>query len=319
MVRPHSRELLYRQATRAVLIGLVINTLLGVVKLAAGLIGHSFALIADAVNSLGDVFTSAVVLFALRMSQKPPDTDHPYGHTRAEAIAGSNVALLVLVSALIVGWEAVRRWTSLHTIPPAWTLWIAGVNVVIKEVLYRYKLAVGRGTGSTALLANAWDHRSDALCALAVVIGLAIVRAGGKSMIWADEAAALAIVAIIVWSTIRLLRSSASELMDRQADDGMLREVEAIALQFEQVRRVETLRIRKSGMEYLADMHIEVDPGLTVREGHAIGHDVKDRILQRFVSIRDVLVHLEPYEAADADAGGYEGPGAGSFGRKPHT
>ena len=98
------------------MIGLVINTLLGVVKLAAGLIGHSFALIADAVNSLGDVFTSAVVLFALRMSQKPPDVEHPYGHTRAEAIAGSNVALLVLISALLVGWEAVRRWTSLHTI-----------------------------------------------------------------------------------------------------------------------------------------------------------------------------------------------------------
>ena len=119
-------------------------------------------------------------------------------------------------------------------------------------------------------------------------------------MIWADEAAALVVVAIIVWSAGRLLRSSASELMDRQADDGMLREVEAIALQVEQVRRVETLWIRKSGMEYLADMHIEVDPGLTVREGHAIGHDVKDRILQRFVSIRDVLVHLEPHDAADA-------------------
>ena len=130
-------------------------------------------------------------------------------------------------------------------------------------------------------------------------------------MIWADEAAALAVVSAIVWSAGRLARASASELMDRQADDGMLQEVESIAMQVEQVCRVDTLRIRKSGMEYLADIHIEVDPGLTVREGHAIGHDVKDRILQHFVSIRDVLVHIEPHEAADAD--GHEGrSGAGS-------
>ena len=294
--------MLYRQATGAMVLGLVINALLGVVKLAAGLIGHSFALIADSVNSLGDVFTSAVVIFALRVSQKPPDAEHPYGHTRAEAIAGSNVALLVMVSALVVGWEAVQRVTSLHATPPVWTLWIAGGNVVIKEALYRYKVAVGRRTGSTALLANAWDHRSDALCSLAVLIGLAIVRVGGESMIWADEAAALVVVSGIVWSTGRLFRASASELMDRQADDGMLQEVEAIALQIEQVRRVETLWIRKSGMEYLADMHIEVDPALTVREGHAIGHIVKDHILERFVSIRNVLVHIEPHESAAAGA-----------------
>ena len=267
MGRPQSREMLYRQATGAMVLGLVINALLGVVKLAAGLIGHSFALIADSVNSLGDVFTSAV-----------------------------------MVSALVVGWEAVQRVTSLHATPPVWTLWIAGGNVVIKEALYRYKVAVGRRTGSTALLANAWDHRSDALCSLAVLIGLAIVRVGGESMIWADEAAALVVVSGIVWSTGRLFRASASELMDRQADDGMLQEVEAIALQIEQVRRVETLWIRKSGMEYLADMHIEVDPALTVREGHAIGHIVKDHILERFVSIRNVLVHIEPHESAAAGA-----------------
>jgi cation diffusion facilitator family transporter len=286
---------LYRQAGNAALLGLVVNAGLGVTKLVAGLVGNSFALVADAVNSLGDMFTSAVVVWALRIARKPPDAEHPYGHTRAEAIVGSNAALLVAISALVVGWQALRRIHLDHPVPPVWTLWIAGANVVIKEALYRYKAAVGRRTGSMALMANAWDHRSDALCSLAVLVGMAVVRWGGQRLIWADEAAALVVVAAIVWSTALLYRRSVHELMDAQADDELLRAVEAAAVGVPEVHRVETLRLRKSGLEYFADMHIEVDPDLTVAEGHAIGHHVKDRILDRFDNVRDVLIHLEPH------------------------
>ncbi|MHC4136730.1 MAG: cation diffusion facilitator family transporter [Planctomycetota bacterium] len=290
---------IYQRATRAAVLGLVVNAALGVIKLVAGLATNSFALLADSINSLGDMFTSGVVVFALRFSQKPPDREHPYGHTRAEAIAGSNVALLVIVSALLVAWEAMRRIYVPHAVPPAWTLWIAGPNVVIKEVLYRYKVAVGRRTGSTALIANAWDHRSDALCSLAVFVGLAVVRWGGPGLIWADEAAAMVVVAAILWSATRLFRQSAHELLDAQADEKLVHEVEAAATSVPEVRRVETLWLRKSGLEYFADIHIEVDPELTVAEGHAIGHRVKDRILQEFEIVRDVLVHLEPHGGAD--------------------
>jgi cation diffusion facilitator family transporter len=285
----------YREAMVAAGLGLAINLCLGIVKLVGGLVGQSFALISDAVNSLGDVVTSLAVLFALRVAQRPPDDEHPYGHTRAEAIAGSNLALLVIVSALLVGWEAVQRIAVPHGLPPVWTLWIAAANVFIKEWLYRYKREVGRRTGSSALMANAWDHRSDAFCSLAVLIGLGIVRWGGPAWIGADEGSALVVVVAIVWSGIKLFRSSSSELMDSQADMQLVREIRQAAAAVPQVCAVEKLWVRKSGLEYFADIHIEVDAQLTVAEGHRIGHAVKDRLVTQFASLRDVLVHLEPY------------------------
>ncbi len=286
---------LYRAAIRAASLGLAINLALGAVKLVGGIVGQSFALISDAVNSLGDSLTSAVVVFALWVAQKPPDEEHPYGHTRAEAVAASNVALLVILSALAVGWEALQRITVPHGLPPVWTLWIAGGNAIIKEGLYRYKVRVGKQTGSAAIVANAWDHRSDALCSIAVLVGLAAVRWGGPQLIWADEAAALFVVAAIVWSGVELFYHSASELMDVQADDQLVRDIREAAVAVEGVQAVEKLWVRKTGLEYLADIHIEVDARMTVEEGHRIGHLVKDRLVAQFASLRDVLVHLEPY------------------------
>ena len=156
------RASLYREPLRAALLGLLVNLVLGIVKLAGGLLGGSFALVADAVNSFGDVVASGIVFVALLYAQRPPDLDHPYGHTRAEGVAGSNVALLVILSAAWIAWEALQRLPVTHPAPEVWTLWIAGANVVIKESLFRYKLAIGRRSGSRALIANAWDHRSDA-------------------------------------------------------------------------------------------------------------------------------------------------------------
>lgn len=285
----------YAEISRATLLGLGINLMLGIVKLIGGLVGASFALIADAVNSLGDVFTSVVVLVALQVAQRPPDREHPYGHTRAEAIAASNVALLVILSALWVGWEAIQRFQVQHDIPPGWTLWIAGINVVIKESFYQYKVRVGKRTGSLAILANAWDHRSDAFCALSVLVGLGIIRWGGPAFIAADEVASLVVVVAIVGSGISLFRRSVHELLDVQADAEFLAAVRKSAITVPGVQGVEKLWIRKTGLEYLADIHIEVDPQLTVADGHRIGHVVKDRLLQEFPTLRDVLVHLEPY------------------------
>ena len=285
----------YHEVTRAALIGLGINLTLGVAKLVGGIFGNSFALIADAVNSLGDVVSTVVVLLALRIAQQPPDKEHPYGHTRAEGIAASNVAIIIIVSALLVGWEALQRLTLQHAIPPVWTLWIAGINVAIKEALYHYKVRIGRRTGSTSLIANAWDHRSDALSALAVLIGLAVIRWGGPQYIYADEVASLVVVAMIILSGIHLFRSSASDLMDMQAEPELVEQIRADALTVPGVMDVETLWVRKSGLEHFADIHIEVDPQMTVADGHEIGHTDKDHLLQHFPSVRDVLVHLEPY------------------------
>lgn len=271
------------------------NALLGTVKLIGGILGNSFALIADAVNSIGDTITTIVVLVALKVAQRPADEEHPYGHTRAEGIAASNIALLVIVSAGFVGWEAVRRIGISHEIPPLWTLWIAGANVVIKESLYQYKIRVGKRTGSSAIIANAWDHRGDAFCSFAVLVGLGIVRLGGPNYVGADEIASLVVVAAIIWSGVNLFRSSASELMDIQADSDFVDHIRTTAMSVPGVQEVETLWVRKSGLEFFADIHIEVDQHLTVAEGHRIGHLVKDELLESFTSLRDVLVHLEPF------------------------
>ena len=285
----------YREVTRAASLGLAVNLSLGVAKLIGGVVGNSFALIADSVNSLGDVVTTLVVLYALRVAQRPPDEDHPYGHTRAEGIAASNIALLIIVSALIVGWEAIERFDAPHGVPAVWTLWIAGANVLIKEGLYHYKVRVGRRTGSASIIANAWDHRADAMCALAVLVGLAAVRFGDGRFLWADEAASLVVVTAIVWTGARLFRMSASELMDVQADPSLVEAVRAAALEIPGVEDVEKLWVRKSGLEYFVDIHIEVDRFMTVEKGHRIGHRVKDRLIEDFASVRDVLVHLEPH------------------------
>lgn len=294
---------IYREAVRATWLGLVVNLGLGVAKLVGGLVGQSFALLSDAVNSLGDVVNSTVVLLAFRVAQKPPDAEHPYGHTRAEAIAGSYVALLVLVSALWVGLEAMGRLNLEHDVPPAWTLAIAGVNVLIKEALYQYKIRVGHRTGSIAVLANAWDHRSDAFSALAVLVGLTLVRWGGPPFLFADEVAAMIVVVAIVWSAGKLLRQSSSELMDAQAEAEYVERIRQAARDVEGVARIDKLYVRKSGLEYLVDIHVQVPADWTVDAGHRVGHLVKDQLLVRFTNLRDVLVHLEPYPHIDAEQG----------------
>lgn len=286
----------YREATHAAILGLAVNLVLAVVKLIGGVVGHSFALLSDAANSIGDVLTSCVVLFALRVAQKPADAEHPYGHTRIEAVAGSNVAVLIIVSAAWIGWEAINRFSQPHPIPPAWTLWIASGNVLVKEALYRYNIRVGRKTGSLAIIAGAWDHRSDALCSLAVLVGLATIRIGGPKYIWADEVASLVVVAAILWTAISLLRQSTNELLDAQADDELVAEMRASVMQVEGVLGVEKFWVRKSGLELFADIHIEVVPDKTVAAGHLIGHQAKERLMTEFPKLRDVLVHLEPYQ-----------------------
>jgi cation diffusion facilitator family transporter len=289
-----SVEAMYRSAVRAAAAGLAINLMLGVVKLVGGIVGRSFALVSDAVNSIGDSLGSVIVLFALRVAQKPPDPGHPYGHTRAEAVAGLSVAWIIAFSAVMVAWEAVTHMFDRHSSPAAWTLWIAAANMLLKEGLYRVNKSIGERIGSQSLVANAWDHRSDALCSLAVLVGIAAVRWGGMRYIWADEVAALFVVAAILWSAYQLLRNNAAELMDQQAEPQTVDAIRRAALAVPGVRAVEKLRVRRSGMECFADIHVEVDPRTTVEHGHRIGHDVKSRLVKEFAALRDVLVHLEP-------------------------
>lgn len=293
---------MYRHARWAARVGLAVNLSLAVVKLFAGIAGDSIAMIADAVNSTGDVLTSCVILYALKVAQGPADDEHPYGHSRAEVVAALSVAILIAVSALAVGLEAIRNLTTAHSVPPAYVLWIAGANVAIKESIYRYKRRVARQTGSQAIAAGAWDHRSDAMCSAAVLVGLAVVRYGGQAYAWADEAAALAVVGFILVASIRLYRESASLLMDERCDPSLTERIRQVASQAEGVQTVEQVRSRRSGIEVFVDIHIEVGGSLTVAEGHRIGHEVQRRIIEQVTPVSQVLVHVEP-ERGERQAG----------------
>jgi cation diffusion facilitator family transporter len=290
----------YRQGRRAAGLSLTVTLLLGAVKLTGGLLGHSVALVADAVHSFGDALAAGAVWRALLFAQKPADREHPYGHARAEAVAGSNVALVLVLSALWVVWEALHTWGDPSPAPHGYTLAIAAGSAVLNEMLFRYSSRVARRTGSTAVLAAAWDQRLDALGSLAVLAGLAVARLGGPGWQAADHVAALAVAAVILAAGASLLWGSIQELLDRQAGPELLEQVRREALAVEGVRGVEKLMMRKAGLEYLVDIHVEVDPELTVSAGHAIGHAVKDRLISRIETVRDVLVHIEPAPGAKA-------------------
>jgi cation diffusion facilitator family transporter len=292
----------YRQTRRAALLSFATTLTLGVAKLVGGLWGHSLALLSDAVHSLGDALAAAAVFGALLWAQQPADPEHPYGHTRVESVAGCNVALLLILSALWVGWEALSTLGHAGPPPEAYTLAVAALSVVLNEGLYQYSSRVARRTGSRAVLAASWDQRLDALGSLAVFVGLALAWWGGPAWHSADHVAALVVALIILWAGGSLFWGSLQELMDRQAAPEVLRAVREEALAVPGVRGVEKLLVRKTGLEHLVDIHVEVDPDLSVREGHAVGHAVKDRLMRAIVTVKDVLVHIEPAPGDPAGA-----------------
>lgn len=285
---------LYRQGRRAAIAGIVISLILGVAKLVGGLLGHSMALFSDAIHSLGDAILFTAVLAALVWSQRPPDVEHPYGHTRVEAAAGLSVALLLVFSGLWIVWEAITQFSAGYQEIASYTLWIAGASAVVKEAFYHYSIRVARQTRSSVIQATAWDHRLDAFTSFAVLGALALVKWGGPQWHAADHVAALGVALVILIGAGSLFWQNLQELMDRQAGPDMLQAVRRLASEIPGVRGVEKLLVRKTGIEYLVDIHVEVDPNITVREGHQIAHAVKDRILGQMVPIKDVLVHIEP-------------------------
>lgn len=293
------RSDIYREASHAAWLGLGINLALGIGKLIAGLVGKSFAMVCDAINSLGDAMTSLMVLYAFSVAQRPADEEHPYGHTRAETIAATSVALVMILMACYLIMEAGEELFEHLPSPHPIGILVAAVNIMIKEALFRYKYYIGKKSGSMSLIANAWDHRSDALCSLAVLLGLTACWLGGPHWSIADPLAGIVVSLGIIWSGIQLFRAGAAEMMDPQAPADFVREIREIALQIPGVMEVEKLYVRKTGLEYFVDMHLEVDGKLSVDEGHRIGHQVKSRLLLEFPKILDVLIHLEPHPHVD--------------------
>lgn len=293
---------LYRRSRRAAVWGIGLGLALGVAKFLGGWFGQSSALISDGVHSFADVLTLAVVWGALHFSERPPDPEHPYGHTRVEAVAGSNVALVVIISGLLIIYEAVQALFQPYHEPRVYTLIIAAASAILKDLLYRYQRSVAQTTGSSAIMATAWDHRLDALTSLAVLVGVAVARWGGPGWGVADPVAAIVVALVVIWAGAHLFWQSLQELMDRQAEPELLDAVRKEASNVPGVLGVEKLFVRKSGLEYLVEIHVEVERSLSVHASHAIAHAVKDRLIAQLVTIKNVLVHIEPASAKPGDS-----------------
>ena len=299
-MRPHGEvqyELIARRAeagARLVSRGIALNAGLAAVKLTGGMLGHSYALVADGVESTLDIFSSLLVWGGLRVAAQPPDADHPYGHGKAEALAGLVVAVTMLVAAMALAWESVVRLLTPHGVPQGWTLLLLLLVVSVKEWFSRRLLQKQNELHSSALRAEAWHHRADAITSAAAFIGIAIAVAGGPGWAHADDWAALVACAFIVTNGLVILRAALGEMMDTAATAELDQAVRGLAGSVAGVRGVEKCRVRKSGLSHLVDIHVWVDGALTVYEGHLIAHAVKDRLLDGALDVSDVLVHIEP-------------------------
>ncbi len=294
----------YRTARGAAKLGIFSNLGLAAVKAAVGLAAGSIALVADAVHSLADLLTSTVVLVGLRIAERPADENHPYGHTRAESLAAAFIAGPLAISGFVMAWAAVRNLGAPRPAPEAPALWTALAAVVVKELLYQYKIRVGRRTGSRSVAADAWHHRSDALSSAAVLVGLALTRLNA-SLWWADPAAALLVCGFVVWVAVGALRGAVGDLMDEHPGSALEDSLRRIISEHPRVAKAEKILMRRAGLEYSVDIHIEVDPSLPVSQGHDIAHEVIDRIRMRIPEVRNVQVHVEPADTTTSPVDTY--------------
>ena len=275
-------------------IGMVVNIVLAVVKIVAGIVGNSYALIADGIESTTDIVSSFVVWTGLKISSLPPDEDHPYGHGKAESVAGMVVALALLAAAVFIGIQSIREIITPHHAPAWFTLLVLSVVIVTKETLFRFVFKVGAELTSTAVKGDAWHHRSDAITSAAAFIGISIALVGGKGYESADDWAALLACAVILFNGQRIFRAALGEIMDAAVPGPLQQEIRDLSASVPGVVRVEKCRARKSGLGLFVEIHVEVDGDLTVRRGHEIGHAVSNHLKSSALAVQDVVVHVEP-------------------------
>ena len=282
--------------------GLLINVVLVVVKLVAGIVGNTYALVADAIESSTDVFSSLIVWTGLSIAARPADEDHPYGHGKAEPLAAAVVSILLLGAALGISILAIREIRAPGHSPAPFTLGVAAAVMLVKEILHRRVQRVGAEVGGTALAADAWHHRSDAISSLAAFVGIAIALWGGHGWDAADDWAALVAALITGVNGVRALRPAVAHLMDAAPDRKMLERATAAARAVAGVSNVESLNLRSSGLGFFVDLHAQADPAMTLEEAHVLSGKIKAAICAEIPEVVKVLVHMEPYRAAPASS-----------------
>lgn len=288
-----------RAGMRLTVVALLVSVVLAAVKITAGFVGASYALVADGVESILDIFGSLVVLGGLRLSAVPPSRRFPYGVGKAEPLGALVVAAILLMAAVGIAVQAIDEIFTPHAAPAPFTLAVLVAVIVTKELLFRTLFARAAIVGSKAMETDAWHHRSDALTSGAAFIGISIALLMGEGYEAADDWAALAACAVIAYNGVRLFRGALVEILDVAAPEPMVQEVRALAAAVTGVSGVDVCRVRRSGLVLLVDIHVEVDEDITVRQGHEIAHTVKDALLRSELPILDALVHIEPARAAE--------------------
>lgn len=283
---------------RAVAFGLLVNAVLAVAKLVAGILGDSYALIADAVESTVDIFGSMVVWAGLRIASREPDEAYPYGYGRAESMAGVIVALLLLGAAVGIAIESMREIRTPHHAPAPWTLAVLVVVMLVKGFLSRRVFAAGAAIGSTAVKSDAAHHRSDAITSGAAFVGITTALIGGPGWESADDWAALLASVVIVNNGLHILRPAVAELMDRSPGDAVVHEARRIAGAVPGVAAIEKTVVRKMGLRYYIEIHVQADGAVSLERAHAIGGHVKAMLKAELPGATGVIVHMEPFDGS---------------------
>jgi len=283
-----------QRTVRVTLLGMFANTILAITKVVAGVFGHSHALVADGVESLADLLSSAIVWRGLIVASTPADEDHPYGYGKAEPLAAAMVSTMLLLAAAWIAFTSAREIAQPHQTPEPFTLVVLIIVVIVKESLFRVVRHAGMSAESAAVQTDAWHHRSDAITSLAAGIGISVALMGGRDYAPADDWAAIIAALVIAWNGWRLLRPALNELMDKSPGVEFIQQIRQIAETIPEADRVEKCLVRKMGYHFYVDLHVEVDPQMTVQRAHDIAHEIKDRIRAQLPSVRDVLVHVEP-------------------------
>ncbi|HLA68884.1 MAG TPA: cation diffusion facilitator family transporter [Bacteroidota bacterium] len=283
-----------KKGMRSTLIGIVANALLAAIKGVAGVLGNSYALIADAIESTTDIASSLIVWGGLKISALPPDADHPYGHGKAEPLAATIVALTLIAAAIGIAVQSVREIITPHHAPAPFTLAVLVLVVVTKETLFRFVFRISKTVNSTAVKSDAWHHRSDAITSLAAFIGISVSLIGGVGYESADDWAALFASVIILFNAYRILRPAVNEVMDAAPPSSVENAIRKVAQDVPGVIALEKCFIRKMGFSYYIDLHVTVDGSISVRKGHDIARQVREALRQSNPSIAEVLIHIEP-------------------------
>lgn len=290
----HMKVMGSKAAIKTSIFSIIGNILFAGIKFVAGVLGNSYALIADAIESSADVLSSVLVLIGLKYSTKPADENHPYGHGRFEIVSTFAVIGFLVISATIIAYESIVNIRTSHESPKVFTLYILGGIILFKELSYQYVIQKSKETNSSSLKADAWHHRSDAITSVMAFIGISIAVFMGKGYESADDWAALIASGIIIYNAYKIFRPVLQEISDEQIYDDLIEQIREISLTVNGVVDTEKCHVRKMGMVYYVDLHMIVDGNISVIEGHQIAHNLKDEIQRKIPEIADVLVHTEP-------------------------